>query len=231
MTNGLLLGVTALAVSLVLSASAPAGAATIEKMLTDTTGADNSDPIQVGAGSSTSYEFTINYTAGVGDPAVTLLDTVPAEFVDVVVDDGLACVPLTVDKRGSKARGAAKIRCELPAETSATLVVTFQTRQSRGKGHKTPVFAPTSCDDLLLNDGAVAADLSIPELPVIVAGPSDPVIVGVVDATSDVDADGVGDACDNCPDVPNTDQADGDGDGLGDACDPCPADPTNTCIL
>ena len=36
----------------------------------------------------------------------------------------------------------------------------------------------------------------------------------------DVDADSQGDACDNCPSLPNVDQADTDGDGVGDACDP-----------
>ncbi len=40
----------------------------------------------------------------------------------------------------------------------------------------------------------------------------------------DVDADGVGDACDNCVDDANADQADADGDGLGDACDECIGD-------
>jgi hypothetical protein len=37
-------------------------------------------------------------------------------------------------------------------------------------------------------------------------------------ATPDQDADGVPDAVDNCPTVPNPDQADGDQDGRGDAC-------------
>jgi hypothetical protein len=36
----------------------------------------------------------------------------------------------------------------------------------------------------------------------------------------DSDLDAIGDSCDNCPDDPNTDQADNEGDGLGDVCDP-----------
>ena len=38
-------------------------------------------------------------------------------------------------------------------------------------------------------------------------------------AQSDVDADGVGDGCDNCVNVSNPQQYDEDGDGVGDACD------------
>jgi hypothetical protein len=38
----------------------------------------------------------------------------------------------------------------------------------------------------------------------------------------DADDDGVGDVCDNCPDAENPNQEDQDGDGFGDACDNCP---------
>lgn len=39
---------------------------------------------------------------------------------------------------------------------------------------------------------------------------------------SDSDGDGLNNLDDNCPTVPNSDQADRDGDGVGDACDACP---------
>lgn len=41
-------------------------------------------------------------------------------------------------------------------------------------------------------------------------------------AAPDSDADGTGDAADNCPTTPNPGQADVDGDTVGDACDNCP---------
>ncbi|MEM7138562.1 MAG: thrombospondin type 3 repeat-containing protein [Myxococcota bacterium] len=43
----------------------------------------------------------------------------------------------------------------------------------------------------------------------------------------DVDADGVCDVDDNCPNDPNPMQTDADNDSFGDACDPCPADSDN----
>ena len=44
---------------------------------------------------------------------------------------------------------------------------------------------------------------------------------------ADADGDGIPGSLDNCPGVPNLDQADGDDDGVGDLCDLCPdiADP------
>ena len=47
---------------------------------------------------------------------------------------------------------------------------------------------------------------------------------------SDRDGDGVGDVCDNCPDVYNSEQIDREGDGLGDACDSCPLEVGDACL-
>jgi len=45
---------------------------------------------------------------------------------------------------------------------------------------------------------------------------------------TDGDADGLGDACDICPEDPDPAQLESDGDGHGDACDNCPAIPNET---
>jgi len=46
--------------------------------------------------------------------------------------------------------------------------------------------------------------------------------VTVIEQGLDTDADGIPDAVDNCPVVPNPEQEDTDGDGAGDVCDGCP---------
>lgn len=58
--------------------------------------------------------------------------------------------------------------------------------------------------------------------------PSAGALGGMCVAIPDQDGDGVPDAMDNCPTVPNPDQHDEDGDRLGDVCDPCPVSTTNT---
>ncbi|MGD0949656.1 MAG: thrombospondin type 3 repeat-containing protein [Candidatus Binatia bacterium] len=61
-------------------------------------------------------------------------------------------------------------------------------------------------------------------IPAGATGPSAFVFrfTGCPSITSDLDGDGIDDACDNCPLDFNPDQTDTDGDGVGDACDLCP---------
>jgi len=50
---------------------------------------------------------------------------------------------------------------------------------------------------------------------------------GITDEDFDLDADGIADCFDNCPNDENPLQEDSDGDGVGDACDICPFDANN----
>jgi hypothetical protein len=47
----------------------------------------------------------------------------------------------------------------------------------------------------------------------------------------DEDGDGVDDACDGCPHIPDPDQIDSDGDTLDDVCDPHPLEPRDHLVL
>jgi hypothetical protein len=51
----------------------------------------------------------------------------------------------------------------------------------------------------------------------------------VFEDNQDQDQDGVGNTCDNCIDVPNTDQADCNANGIGDVCDAVNPDATEVC--
>jgi hypothetical protein len=55
--------------------------------------------------------------------------------------------------------------------------------------------------------------------------------ITVLDTIADLDGDGIPDAVDNCPTVPNPDQSDLDADGIGDVCDDLPLGPVFSGIV
>jgi hypothetical protein len=141
----------------------------------------------------TVYVFEIAYSG----PAAKVIDTVPAEFeiISVVPSAGTA-VSFRTGQGGTK--GASRIEWDAPAGSN-TLTVTIWTVASPGKGHKDPVlvFKPTSCGPLPLNDGATAfevdefGNLVLVEVvdpdtgeitlePVVIVGPSNPLVVEAV---------------------------------------------------
>jgi len=86
---------------------------------------------------------------------------------------------------------------------------------------------PTQTDDATCGG---TYERTFPPTPYLVSGV---VLTTEVQGFEEIDAvklvaaspDGIGDACDTCPDVLDPDQTDTDGDGRGDACDCAPADP------
>src|SRR5450432_3502822 len=47
----------------------------------------------------------------------------------------------------------------------------------------------------------------------------------------DEDHDGIDDACDGCPQIPDPEQIDSDGDGVDDVCDPNPSAPREHIVM
>jgi len=107
--------------------------------------------IIIAKSSSTFCGFLISYN---GDPAI-VEDTVPAEWEVVVIGTfGTGTCAWDVKNPG---KSATKITCE--EATGLFVLVVVQTRESpatKDKENKDAKFKPTSCGELVLNDGAVA---------------------------------------------------------------------------
>ncbi|MCG8419124.1 MAG: thrombospondin type 3 repeat-containing protein [Proteobacteria bacterium] len=90
-------------------------------------------------------------------------------------------------------------------------------------GGQDPVNLDASCAARIADDGTTAAETIYglptgPDPDVLVTG-VDFQIAGGCASIPDFDGDGVDDSIDNCVDIANADQADLDADGLGNACD------------
>lgn len=138
----------------------------------------------------TVYTFEIAYSG----PEALILDTVPAEFkvTNVSATAGSPSYE-SANKKGNN-KSATIITWENVPAGSSTLTVTIQTRKSPGKGHAKkgpPIYKPTSCGTLALNDGATAYEVDEFGEPVldafgemiVIVGPSDPLEVTAVCGT------------------------------------------------
>ncbi len=112
------------------------------------------DQVGIALPTATTYVFEINYTG----PAAQVQDAVPAEF-EVT---NLSAIGGTATSFSNKNKSATHITWDVPAG-SHTLTVTIETRESPGKRNnkkgEPPVFKPTSCGPLPINDGATAFEV------------------------------------------------------------------------
>lgn len=104
----------------------------------------------------TQYVFEIAYTG----PAALVVDTVPAEF-EIVELIPSSDAPDAIYFDPSQGRGNSANRIEwLVPEGSHTLTVVIRTIVNPGRRrNQAPVFKPTSCGPLPINDGAIAFEV------------------------------------------------------------------------
>lgn len=204
--------------------------------------------IEVKQQMTTEYLWQIKYNNPEG-PAVVIFDTVPSETriyrvneTDVAlgcggrasISDDSGMVDLwRGGKEGKRCQSSTHLAW-IPETDDEVLSVAVRTRQSPGKGHKRPAFAPTSCGALYLNEGAVAYALNpengksgeplLESNALCVAAVKNPTEFG---ADADNDADGLSDFAEACENEIRTNpcRADTDGDGLKDGEDPYPLIP------
>jgi hypothetical protein len=156
-------------------------------------------PLEIALPYATRYLFKVSYSNPEQQAPVRIKDTVPAEFE--ILSATASVGDVRYFRTGRSRHGSAnRLEWDLAEEeTSGTLVIEVQTVQSPGRGHRSPVFKPTSCGPLLLNDGAVAYQVdretdAIMEMevidaltgeialePSVVIGPSDPLVVEAVE--------------------------------------------------
>lgn len=180
-------------------------------------------PIDMALSPDASLLFIGNVDSG----TVSVIDTA-TDMVIATIATGLAPWRLAFSPDGS----TVFVACSVSDEVSIIDVATLTFRQNVAVGDGAFYVGVNSAGSRVYTSNppahtssVLSVDLSMePPATVIATLPAAPspwalTVVDVPEPPGDSDGDGVADDVDNCPSVPNPDQADSDGDGTGDACE------------